>query len=139
MTTMLDTPCRVYRGGKIGAGYGWLGRHRRLLHRWVWEQVYGPIPAGQVILHRCDNPPCFRLDHLRVGTKAENTADMMAKGRDRHGSLAGHDHPRATVTPEQVAEIRGSVDTAAALARRLGVSLSTVKRIRRNESYRSQP
>ena len=41
----------------------------QLLHRWVWEQVNGPIPPGMVVMHRCDNPPCFRLDHLMLGTQ----------------------------------------------------------------------
>jgi hypothetical protein len=38
-----------------------------------------------LVLHDCDNPPCFRLDHLRLGTHAENMADMRAKGRDNLG------------------------------------------------------
>lgn len=34
------------------------------------------------------NPPCFRYDHLRLGTAADNTADMLAKGRQRNGATA---------------------------------------------------
>lgn len=51
-------------------------------HRVAWmvfnEQA---IPAGQVILHKCDNPPCVNPMHLILGTRAENNKDMKAKGR----------------------------------------------------------
>lgn len=72
--------------GKAAAedGYGLLqGPDRRLVraHRLSWELANGPIPAGQWVLHRCDNPRCVRPDHLFLGTVVENVADMMAKGR----------------------------------------------------------
>lgn len=97
--TVLDTPCRVYQGRRHVRGYGLLGR--RYLHRWVWEQVNGPIPPGLVVMHRCDNPPCFRLDHLALGTQADNLADMRTKGRgnERGGRKShcprGHAYPDA--------------------------------------------
>ena len=34
-----------------------------------------------IVMHLCDNPPCYRYSHLIVGTNADNTADMIAKGR----------------------------------------------------------
>jgi len=49
----------------------------------AWEDVNGPISDGLWVLHRCDNPPCCRPDHLFLGTPADNTADMIAKGRGR--------------------------------------------------------
>jgi len=36
---------------------------------------------SKTVRHECDNPPCFRYDHLVVGTVAENNADRSAKGR----------------------------------------------------------
>lgn len=91
--TPLDTPCREWCGYRTTGGYGVVQRHGRKMrvHRRVWEMVYGPIPAGLVVLHLCDNPACFRLDHLRLGTKKDNTRDMVAKGRSRNshtGKLA---------------------------------------------------
>ena len=56
---------------------------RQLLaaHRAAWELAYGPIQAGQVVMHACDNPRCVRLEHLRLGTQAENIHDSVNKGR----------------------------------------------------------
>lgn len=76
------TPCREWRGART-RGYGHVRREGRdwKLHRWIWTLVNGPIPAGAQVLHRCDNPPCFRLDHLFLGTQTDNMRDMAAKGR----------------------------------------------------------
>ncbi len=75
-------------------GYGitsrTLGRIRA--HRLSWQIHNGPIPRGMHVLHRCDNPPCVRPDHLFLGTHADNMADKIRKGRanaatgERHGS-----------------------------------------------------
>ena len=52
-----------------------------LAHRWTWEQANGPIPEGLCVLHRCDNPPCINLNHLFLGTLADNAKDAQEKGR----------------------------------------------------------
>jgi len=52
-----------------------------LVHRWVWEQINGPIPEGLEVMHICDNRACYRLDHLRLGTHSDNMRDMHTKGR----------------------------------------------------------
>lgn len=93
LITVLETPCREWQGARNEHGYGYLRRAGRqwLTHRWVWTLMNGPIPDGMKILHRCDNPPCFRLDHLWMGTQADNVRDMIAKGR--------HPNPHRTHCP----------------------------------------
>jgi hypothetical protein len=83
------------------------------MHRWVWEQGHGPIPAGFDVMHLCDNRPCYRLDHLRLGTRAENNADMLSKGRARGGSQRGETSPNHKLTDAQVREIRALRGTRA--------------------------
>lgn len=80
------TPCRIWRkirnrrGRSTYPGRNWNGR-TVAVHHWIWEQIHGPIPKGMLIMHLCDEPWCYRLDHLRLGTPAENVADRDAKGR----------------------------------------------------------
>lgn len=53
------------------------------IHRWVVAQIHGwEALEGKVVMHLCDNPGCFRYDHLRIGTVAENLRDMYSKGRN---------------------------------------------------------
>lgn len=42
-----------------------------------------PRPVGLVALHSCDVPLSVNPRHLRWGTMADNTADMLARGRGR--------------------------------------------------------
>lgn len=71
--------------------------HNGRAHRIAWEAVNGPIPAGLDALHSCDSPPCINPAHLFLGTNADNSADMVAKGR----SLAGDRNP-AHLRPERL-------------------------------------
>lgn len=83
--------CWVWKGATCGpSGYGRIARGRRgefhkknsaLVHRLSWELHNGPIPEGLLVLHRCDNPPCIRPDHLFLGTAKDNSDDKCAKGR----------------------------------------------------------
>lgn len=39
------------------------------------------IPDGMIVMHKCDNPSCVRVSHLKIGTIEENVADKISKGR----------------------------------------------------------
>lgn len=77
--------CIEWTGAINSGGYGnlWYEGKYWKAHRLAWAQANGPIPPGMFVLHRCDNPPCVNLEHLFLGTAADNTADMLAKGRSR--------------------------------------------------------
>jgi len=106
-----DDGCWGWTGGTAKFGYGSIrdwkdGNRLWLAHRLSWTLHNGAIPQGMAVLHRCDNPPCNRPDHLFLGTKADNVADMIAKGRERHIGNA-NPHPwKAKFTEDHVREIR---------------------------------
>lgn len=85
---MSTTKCREWQGSRNNHGYGTRYGTQygtRYVHRQVWIMANGPIPPGKVIMHSCDNPACFLLAHLSLGTMADNNADKAAKGRARNG------------------------------------------------------
>ena len=74
--------------GQIRAGAGDANRLYYVSHL-MYEAAYGPIPDGLLVLHHCDNRPCNRPSHLFVGTHADNTHDMLNKGRHTLGGKKG--------------------------------------------------
>lgn len=90
---------------------------------------------GLVIRHSCDNPPCVNPAHLSVGTKADNSADMVARGRSPRGSRSG----ASKLTESQVAEIRArqaAGELHRVLAADYGVSRVTITNIVSGKTWR---
>lgn len=127
--------CLVFTGCVNRTGYGRVsvGRNRQALaHRIVWRHHNPDAPEPEAVLHTCDNPPCVELDHLRAGTRAENSADMVAKGRSpkAQGEASG----RARLTSKDVAAIRAeraAGATLTSLADRYGVHHAYLSRLLR--------
>jgi len=122
-------------------GYGqfdWrkLGRPY-LAHRVSWIMHNGGDLGGLCVLHRCDNPACVNPSHLWVGTPAENSTDMVKKGR----SSKGENHCHAKLTPSDIVKIRDLFSqgalTQAQIGERFGVARTTISSIvtRRNWGY----
>lgn len=77
--------CIEWQGAKNHNGYGhaWDYSEKKTVraHRLAWEARYGPIPKGTFVLHTCDNRACINVQHLYLGTAADNTKDMIGRGR----------------------------------------------------------
>lgn len=102
-------------------------------HRASYIIRYGSVPDGLHVLHRCDNPPCCNPAHLFVGTPVDNVADMDAKGRRR--PCPGEEHGMAVLTDPQVLEIWRSEGRAGDIAKRYGVTRTTVADIRNGKNW----
>ena len=123
--------CWIWTGCRLKGGYGQLGHpdgsgRQVRAHRLAWELSHGPIPAGLLVCHTCDNPPCVRPDHLFLGTTSDNVHDARAKGR----AAIGERHGRAVLTEEDVRQARtlaGTGLSSAEVASRYGVSVTTMR------------
>ena len=82
--------CLEWTGRKTAKGYGQVVISRRdaRAHRIAFTLAKGPIPEGMMVLHSCDNPPCCNPAHLRIGTAADNWADVIARNRRSPNQLS---------------------------------------------------
>lgn len=131
--TPQPTECRLWQGplSHGATGYG-VRPDGKLIHRWVWEQINGALAASARVLHRCDQPLCFRYDHLFAGTQADNVADMIDKGRDRKRGQPGAANSQAKLTDDDVRAIREAMAAGvrrALVAQRFGIHPMTVSKI----------
>lgn len=102
----MDTPCWVWTAARTPNGYGLISINGRGVgaHRFSYEMHFGSIPDGLLACHKCDNPSCVNPNHLFPGTTADNTRDMIAKGR--RVITKGDAFVLTKITEAQVEEIR---------------------------------
>lgn len=125
--------CWVWRGARKNNGYGnvTVARKQMGAHRRAYELFCGPIPVGFDVCHTCDNRWCVNPDHLWVGTRKQNMADCMLKGR----TDGGH---RKHLKEYQVQLVRQMLESGIP-PRRVSsttkIGYSTVTAIARGDSY----
>ena len=106
-----------------------------LVHRASWRMFKCDIPAGMFVLHKCDNPACVNPSHLWLGTQSDNLHDMWTKGRARPQTSIGEKHGMSKVTESIVREIRESSLSGVDLARKFGITPTTVCDIRKRRTW----
>lgn len=72
----------------------------RVAHRWLYEQVVGPIPSGLQLDHLCRTTACVRPDHLEVVTCRENL--LRGDTFQAMHSKKTHCHRGHEFTPENI-------------------------------------
>ena len=145
---------RTDQSGGPGACWPWTGRRdpdgygrvsldntARGAHVLAWELANGRrVPPGQLVRHRCDNPPCVNPAHLSIGSYLDNSADAVARGR----TLAGERNPSAKLTAADVVAIRAACESYrhglyTELARKYCVTSKMIALAARGLRWRSLP
>lgn len=135
-------PCWEWTGSINTGGYGQIninGRPERC-HRLSWMIFKGEIPAGMCVLHKCDNRKCFNPNHLFLGTKQQNTNDMIRKGRKVDVPRCGNNSAHRILSEKDVLFIRNLYNkdkNQSKIARMFGVSPSAIHLIVKNKNWKS--
>jgi hypothetical protein len=136
--------CWLWLGSVNETGYGRVGVCLQggwritYAHRVAYLLTRGEIPDNLCACHHCDNPPCVNPEHIFLGTRQDNNADAIRKGR----LLSGEAHPLHRLTHAEVQEMRSlhsRGETHRALGLRFGVSHTTVWSIAHFHHWRAVP
>lgn len=127
----MTTECIEWQKARTRAGYGVVavGRLTKYVHRLEMEKHLGrQLSSQEIVLHSCDNPACYNIEHLGVGSQADNVADAVAKGRIARGNGL----PQTRFSDGDIAEMRemsaqgiSQID----IARRFGAHQSYVSQV----------
>lgn len=152
------TACRTPKGyGQVRAGYV-----RVYAHRLAYTLTTATIPSGEFfgttcVCHNCDNPGCCNPAHLWLGSVADNNADRSTKGRNGRGRAFGERngsrmHPEtrprgernglSKLTDAAIPSIRMALargESPGSIARRFGVSCSTIRNIAIGRTWKHVP
>jgi predicted XRE-type DNA-binding protein len=145
--------CDLWIAGRNDDGYGkvTINKYSFTASRVAYFMATGIDPKELKVCHVCDNTRCVRFEHLFLGTNADNSADMVKKGRqcrgDKHYSktepeklLRGEQIGNSKNKPETVLKIRelyfSGAFTQVQLAKMFGISQPQVSCITRGAHWK---
>lgn len=129
--------CWVWMACRNKLGYGMIGvmgGRNMLAHRLSYMISKDGIIDGDVVRHRCDNPPCVNPSHLMPGTHADNSDDRVSRGRQNKGTAVR----TAKLTPALVRRIRKHLGEGASqrgVAKIFNVSSSAIAQIASRKNW----
>lgn len=103
------------------------------MHHYLYEDVYGPVPDGLVVRHKCDERMCVNIDHLELGTYKDNMKDRSDRGRCN--THCGETRADAKLTLKQVLEIQEAKGIQREIAEKYGVSQSRISTIKSGKGW----
>lgn len=102
-------------------------------HRVVYQACSNiALSSAVCVLHLCDRRLCVEGKHLREGSKADISRDMVNKQRQAYGEK----NSSAKLTAADVVFIRESDESQKSLSVLFGVSDATINKIKRGKSWR---
>ena len=121
-------------------GYGYYNKKRA--HRWVWEQLVGPLAREEHLDHiKCDNKICVNPDHLKKTNPSEhnrrhklgkkmNLSPEERQRRREHGSNMIHHASKKAYSKRTRSEASQEVWRKRSPERRaeIGAKISAAKR-----------
>lgn len=135
--------CWHWNGYTTPNGYGRYKWHEDrkawLAHRLMYYLVHGNLDKDLEVCHSCDNPRCVNPEHLFLGTHKQNMEDMARKGRGAGPYIRGSLNVNSILTTSNIIEIRRLSNNdvkRAELSKKFGVSVTTIGRIVRKESWK---
>lgn len=135
--TKEESGCWLWNGALHEKGYGQIyvkrngkGRAGRT-HVVAFELLVGPT-AGLQVLHTCDVRNCVNPAHLFLGTSADNSEDMVQKGR----SCRGAQRPGAKLDDDAVKDIKSGRLRPSEFAALYDVSRQKISDIRAGRAWK---
>lgn len=133
--------CWTWIGSLDRNGYGRFKNrpHSDLAHRFAYVDTFGEIPKGMCVLHRCDNPPCVNPFHMFIGTRADNIADCISKGRNSRKAFPGSTNPNAILNEPYVMRIKKMLSEGIRqqqIADTFGVKKGTINNIAQGTTWK---
>lgn len=121
----------------VGYGAFWYKGRQHSAHRISYRLFIGDIPKDLCILHKCDNRKCTNPSHLFLGTKKDNSEDMVRKGRwkgkpIKKGEQLGSKHYQTNLIENNIPKIREMAKDKvlhSIIAQRFNVSRACIRNI----------
>lgn len=115
------SPCWTWQGCKNdGYGRAWANGRHIYAHRLFYEMRHGTIPPGLQTDHLCRNRACVNPEHLELVSNAVNTQRGIA----------------TKLSEDDVRAIRESPFGYKKLAREYGVTPSSIRAVKRRETWK---
>jgi len=120
-----EDDCWNWMRCKDKKGYGIIGLNNKScrVNRFIYKEIYGSIPEGLLVCHKCNNPSCCNPNHLYVGTHADNMKQMVDDGRSGKGENNGY----VKLTGRDILKIRYLFSTGEYSQRELGEMFGVVQ------------
>jgi len=106
-------------------------------HRAAYELSKGNIPDEQYVCHSCDNTSCVNVNHLWLGTPADNILDRDIKSRGKWNQGEKNVHSKLKESEiDSIRKLYEDGENQYQLAKKFKVNQSTISHIVNRKIWR---